>query len=271
MLAELSEDEATGEIAHIYSEIRRLWAAPYVSSLQRNLATKFGWLEWTWSAIGPAFSSGTAQRAGWEIAADLTLPELPLDRPALPHLDKVDVQAIGDICANFVRVAPVNLMFAGLLRQLLLGLTPYGPGWPSVIWSPPEILPVLPAMVDIATIPADLQACLMKLGTEVDGEPFVPGLYRILARWPQFIDYLSIALPYLEVAPETEAARLTLLAEIDAAVEAVFAQLPALGSPKMPAPHFREDILATLETYRRTSPEMVIFGKAISVVVKTEM
>ena len=111
----------------------------------------------------------------------------------------------------------------------------------------------------------------MNLGTEVDGEPFVPGLYGILARWPQFIGYLGRALPYLEAAPETKAARLTLLAHIDAAVEAVFAQLPALSSPKMPAPHFREGILATLETYRRTSPEMVIFGKAISVVVKTEM
>ncbi|MCS5606234.1 MAG: hypothetical protein NZ936_11650, partial [Alphaproteobacteria bacterium] len=88
--------------------------------------------------------------------------------------------------------------------------------------------------------------------------------------WPQFIDYLGRTLPYLEVAPETEAARLTLLAEIDAAVEAVFAQLPALSSPEMPAPHFREEILATLETYRRTSPEMVIYGKVISVVMKAE-
>ena len=270
MLAELSEDEATGEIAHIYSQIRRLWAAPYVSSLQRNLATKFGWLEWTWSAIGPAFSSGTAQSAGWGIAADLTLPELPPDWPALPHLDNADIQAIGDICANFVRVAPVNLMFAGLLRRLLLGLMPRGAGWPSIMWSPPETLPVLPAMVDIATVPADLRACLMNLGTEVKGEPVVPGLYRILARWPQIIDYLGTALPYLEVAPETEAARLALLAGIDAAVEEIFAQLPALSSPEMPAPHFREEILATLETYRRTSPEMVIYGKVISVVMKAE-
>ena len=43
MLAELREQDATGEIAAIYEEIRRLWAVPYVSSLQRHLATRPGW------------------------------------------------------------------------------------------------------------------------------------------------------------------------------------------------------------------------------------
>ena len=47
MLAELPEGKATGELAKIYAEIRRLWAVPYVSSLQRHLATRPGWLEWT--------------------------------------------------------------------------------------------------------------------------------------------------------------------------------------------------------------------------------
>ena len=42
MLAELAEDAAKGEIAGIYGEIRRLWAVPYVSSLQRHLATRPG-------------------------------------------------------------------------------------------------------------------------------------------------------------------------------------------------------------------------------------
>ena len=52
------ERDATGAIAGIYAEIRRLWAVPYVSSLQRHLATRPGWLEWTWAALAPAFTSG---------------------------------------------------------------------------------------------------------------------------------------------------------------------------------------------------------------------
>jgi hypothetical protein len=51
VLAELGERDAAGEIAAIYAEIRRLWGVPYVSSLQRHLATRPGWLEWVWAAL----------------------------------------------------------------------------------------------------------------------------------------------------------------------------------------------------------------------------
>ena len=36
---ELPESEATGDIARIYGELRLYYGAPYVSSLQRHLAT----------------------------------------------------------------------------------------------------------------------------------------------------------------------------------------------------------------------------------------
>ena len=74
MLAELREGDATGEIAVIYEQIRRLWAVPYVSSLQRHLATRPGWLEWAWAALGPAFQSGAAQAAVWRAADGLVVP-----------------------------------------------------------------------------------------------------------------------------------------------------------------------------------------------------
>src|SRR4029450_7197334 len=58
----------------ISAEIRRLWAVPYVSSLQRHLATRSGWLPWTWAALGPAFTSGPAQAAAWRAAGGLAAP-----------------------------------------------------------------------------------------------------------------------------------------------------------------------------------------------------
>lgn len=44
--ADLPEDRATGRISEIYNEIRIFCAVPYVSSLQRQLATIPGCLEW---------------------------------------------------------------------------------------------------------------------------------------------------------------------------------------------------------------------------------
>src|SRR4030095_4573040 len=76
ILAELQERDATGAIAGIYAEIRRLWDVPYVSSLQRHLAARPGWLEWTWAALAPAFTSGRAQRVAWRAADTLSVPRL---------------------------------------------------------------------------------------------------------------------------------------------------------------------------------------------------
>jgi hypothetical protein len=50
LLAELPEDRATGAIAEIYDEIRRFSGVPYVSSLQRYLATMPGV---SWNGHGP--------------------------------------------------------------------------------------------------------------------------------------------------------------------------------------------------------------------------
>ena len=77
MLAELNEADATGDVARIYADVRRQCAVPYVSALYRHLATRPGVLPWAWTAVSPALENGTAQEAGWRVAADLPLEPLP--------------------------------------------------------------------------------------------------------------------------------------------------------------------------------------------------
>ena len=60
---DLPEDEATGRIADIYYEIQQFCAFPYVSSLQRQLATVPGCLEWLWEAVRPVFVDGRLPEA----------------------------------------------------------------------------------------------------------------------------------------------------------------------------------------------------------------
>ena len=268
MLAELRERDATGEIAAIYDEIRRLWAVPYVSSLQRHLATRSGWLEWTWAALRPAFASGMAQAAAWRAAEGLTVPRLaPISRHALRvwGVDADGEAAIRAACASFVRVSPVNLMLSGLLRRLLRGDRPPGTASVPRDWTPPAPLGPLPALVDPAALPPAQQAVLATLGTMVgQQQPFVPGLYRMLASWPAFLTHVATVLrPHLEDAA-TRAACRQLLDAVDAEIPAVFAALPMPPAtlPMPPAGEFA-DVLAALDTYRTTSPEMVVFGRMI--------
>ena len=105
---------------------------------------------------------------------------------------------------------------------------------------------------------------LATLGTTVSGQPFVPGLYRMLATWPPFLAHVSTVLkPHLDDAA-TRAACQRLLDAIDAEIPAVFAALPAPPAtlPGPPASEFGE-VLAALDTYRKTSPEMVVFGRML--------
>ena len=181
MLAELSEQNATGEIARIYAELRELCAVPYVSSLQRHLATRTGWLEWAWAIVRPAFVDGSAQTQAWQLAATLNIHPLPsLSRSALRLLgvDSSGEQAIRDVCNSFIRVSPTNLMLSGLLRQVLKGGLPRGSNRPNDEWTPPPSLPALPPLVYPDDLTVDQHTVLFQFGTEVDGEPFVPGLYR---------------------------------------------------------------------------------------------
>jgi hypothetical protein len=266
VLAELPERDATGEIAGIYAEIRRLWAVPYVSSLQRHLATLPGWLEWTWTMLRPAFASGQAQAAGWRAAEGVAVPRLPaVSRDALRvwGVDGTGEAAIRATCASFVRVSPVNLVFAGLLRRLLQGERPTGEAAGSG-WTPPTALGPLPPLADVNALPPAERAVLTSLGTMSGGQPFVPGLYRMLARWPAYLAHVATVLrPHLDDAA-TSAARERVLAAVDAAVPAVFAALPLPPSaPPMPSAAEFAGVLAALDTYRKTSPEMVVFGRML--------
>lgn len=267
MLPELQERDATGDVAVIYAEIRRLWAAPYVSSLQRHLATRPGWLEWTWAALGPAFASGRAQVAARLAAEGLVVPRLaPISRDALRvwGVDPAGEAAIRAACASFVRVSPINLVLSGLLRRILTGERPSGPADREPAFTPPPPLGPLPPLVDPDALSASERAVLASLGTTVGGEPFVPGLYRMLAAWPAFLAHAATVLRPLQDDAETRAACRRLLAAVDAEIPAVLAGLPPLpGSPPMPAAGDIPAALAVLDTYRKTSPEMVVFGRML--------
>jgi hypothetical protein len=267
MLAELRERDATGKVAAIYEEIRRFWAVPYVSSLQRHLATRPGWLEWTWAALRPVFANGQAQAAAWHAAGGLRIPELPpISRQALRvwGVTADGEAAIRATCTSFVRVSPVNLMLSGLLRRLLRGERPTGSPRLASDWTPPLPLGHLPPVVDLATLPPTEQAVLATLGTKVGDEPFVPGLYRMLASWPGFLAHVATVLsPHLHDAVTGEACR-RLLEAVDAEVPAVFAVLPPPPSAiAMPPSEEFADALAALDSYRETSPQMVVFGRMI--------
>lgn len=267
MLAELSEAQARGEIADIFAEVRRLFAVPYVSAIYRHLATTPGLLEWAWGSVAPVFRDGSAQEASWRLAADLPVaPLAPISREAL-RVWGVDAAAEAEMratCEGFVRVAPANMMFAALLKMLLAVEKTRGSMTTASSWSPPAALPAPPKLVDVAALDDAQRTVLMRFAATTAEGPFVPGLYRMLAHRPGLMAHLSIVLAPRNDAAETHLAYDMLRARIDAAVPEIFARLSANAkAPPMPSGLDHARVADALATYRRTSPEMVVFGRLI--------
>lgn len=269
LLAELPEDRATGAIAVIYDEIRRFSGVPYVSSLQRYLATLPGALEWSWAAVRPALVSGVIPETGWRLADTVRLAPLPAVSAAERAAWKLDMGAyatIGAIAENFIRVSPVNLMTGACLKHLLTQPPPHGAGI-AESWTPPAMLPPMPGNADPGALPPEQRAVLMRFATEVDGTPFIPALYRQLARFPAFLAWLADALVPRLTAPETNTARAAFRAAAMAEAPAIVARLP--GLPDLPAPDAETTrrMLAAIDRYAETSPEMTMFGRLVLEVI----
>jgi len=267
MAGEISETEATGEIATIFAELRTLWGVPYVSAIHRTLAAKPGFLEWAWEAVAPAFRDGSGQEAAWRCAAGLSVPPLdPIPAAALRvwGIDGAALVEVRNAAEGFVRVAPVNMVFAGLVKQLLEGAAPAGTPAKRPAWRAPSPLPAPPEMVDLASLDPAARAATMLLASEMGGKPFVPGLYRMLAHWPGLMAHLATTLgPRLASAPVTSAFD-ELRRRIDAAVPDVLASLPPASSARpRPSDADRADFFNVGQTYRRTSPELVVVGQLL--------
>jgi hypothetical protein len=265
MLPELSESQATGEIAIIYDEIRRFSGVPYVSSLQRYLATLPGVLEFAWGALRPAMVSGVIPETGWRLASEVRItPAAPLSAATLQRwgIDATGLTAIRNIAANFVRVSPVNLVTGACLSRLLTGANPSGPGI-STAWIPPALLPPMPGNVDPTALTAGQRVVLMRFATEVDGTPFIPALYRQIAHWPSVLSWLADELGPRFDAPETATARAAFRAAARAAAPDIVARMPAAADGAPPDAPTTRRVLAAIDRYAETSPEMTMFGQLI--------
>ena len=265
MLPELLESQATGQTAIIYDEIRRFSGVPYVSSLQRYLATLPGMLEWAWGTLRPAMASGVIPQTGWRLAANVRLrPPAPLPPATLQAwgIDDASLASIHAIGENFVRVSPVNLVFGACLHMLLTGNPPTGTGC-SQTWAPPAMLPPMPGNVDPDALPPAERAVLMRFATDVDGVPFIPALYRQLAHWPPLLAWLADELVPRLQAQETYAARASFQAAARAAAGNIVAGLPAPPRAIALDSDTTQRVLAAIDRYAQTSPEMTMFGRII--------
>ena len=76
-VATISEADATGDIAALYSDIRATQGVPVVNLVWRHIAVLPGGLGWGWEALKPLYASGTIDAEAEALRNELSLPVLP--------------------------------------------------------------------------------------------------------------------------------------------------------------------------------------------------
>jgi hypothetical protein len=192
--AQVPEAAAQGRIREIYTDFRSILAAPTVNLIYRHMATEPGCLEWSWATLRPMFVSDAIPAAARSLVASRAVPrpENPIPRDAL-RAAGVDAEAEAAATAvldAYNHANPMNLIALAVLEQALHGDTGTHRDPPATgAAHTPRVAPVLPSMINPASVDPDTAALLRRLARQGNGqdEGVVPSAYLHLVPWPPLL------------------------------------------------------------------------------------
>jgi hypothetical protein len=202
------ESEASGEIADIYADIRKVLGTSVVNLIWRNLATMPGALEWTWSTVRPLYL-GAAPRHAEAVRQTIALPDWPgfsADTLLAAGLDDTEQSLIRNVLDSYQYTNALALV---VLSALLAHYQPQ----PAAAVRPADAAPApsgtrIPELPPIEALDPEVAALVEELNTfGEDTEPqLIASMYRHLGYWPSYL-----ALVRTMLAPLQREGRLTAL------------------------------------------------------------
>lgn len=185
----ITEAEATGETAAIYTDIRATTGVPVVNLIWRHLATMEGALPWTWGMLRPLYAADTVAGAAAALRQDLALPVMPpwpvgvLESAGLGPADRT---AISRILRSYDRSNAMNLVALAALQAQLRGEADASP-LPDTP-SGADIEGQLPALLTFGQMQPATADLVHRLNAIGDPEhKVIASMYRHLAHWPAFL------------------------------------------------------------------------------------
>jgi hypothetical protein len=119
----------------------------------------------------------------------------------------------------------------------------------------------LPELVNVDDLADPERDVLMTLSTTVDGQVFIPGLYRMLAHWPAWL--ARVAAELVSVRDVADHACVELAEGIDALIPALMQGLPISDPPLTGGAAEAANVVDAIDRYRETSPQMVVYCKML--------
>jgi hypothetical protein len=240
------EVAARGEIADIYSDIRKTLGTSVVNLIWRNLATIPGALRWTWSTLkplylgrAPAHAEAVRRALVWPI-----IPDLSVNALAAMGLGRTPLEEIRRVLDSYHHTNALALVVLSALLELydprLAGVVRPSEFVPS---QPPTELPTLPSM---ATLQPEVRRLILELNEfGEDTKPsLIASMYRHLAYWPTYL-----AIVHTMLAPLAADGRLNALTLRARALGRAHGQVLASQLIPEPPPSSIEDVLGSCRLF----------------------
>lgn len=233
----VQEDEAEGEIASLFADIRTQLGTSSVNLVWRHLATLPDALPWCWGAIAPLYRCGALASQARDFRRSLqgpVFPELPPEVRKALGLDAEDVARIRATLQGYYASCTMNILSLNALRLYMDGSAPamrsvassLDPAGHPDEPSPIETMARFPDPADVAPHVVDLAWRLNALGERGDGM-ILASLYRYLANWPSFLGVSWALLVPLATDGQLEAAISQCLAQADSRARQLVDRLAA--------------------------------------------
>jgi len=268
----IREEDAEGEIAAIFADLRATLGVPFVNLIWRHLATIPNALPWTWSLAKPLYKSAEFAQAADGLRSEAAvagldaIPDFVWDCGGVPATERA---RIGRLIDDYNLANGLNFL-AMLVASAALGseIAPGGAGASTDAPAPQAAGMTLPRLLGLA----ELSPPLLRLVREFDQfgrlgqSEAIASLYRHLGHWPSFLALACTALRPYHLSGGLAAAQQRVIAK-GRAEAAGFDALSAQPSVAID-PEARARAAGSIDTFTRLMiGRMVVMGGALKTIL----
>ena len=218
----ITEAEATGEIADLYTEIRAGLGVPVVNLIWRHLAVIPGGLPWAWNSVKPLYETGAIASEAAALRSGITISPgrgLSSDAINVIGLSPDDTARIIMVLDSYERSNAMNLLSLSALYARLDGrqnvdATRVGQSNPGK-----AVEGQMPKLLSLDEMSADTRQVVLALNEFGARTAIMPSMYRHLAHWPGFLALLHVYLATIDADGRLEAMMKQILSDAAAKAE----------------------------------------------------
>ncbi|MAI46423.1 MAG: hypothetical protein CBC34_010730 [Hyphomicrobiaceae bacterium TMED74] len=218
----ITEAEATGEIADLYTEIRAGLGVPVVNLIWRHLAVIPGGLPWAWNSVKPLYETGAIASEAEALRSGITISPgrgLSSDAINVIGLSPDDTARIIMVLDSYKRSNAMNLLSLSALYARLDGrqnvdATRVGQSNPGK-----AVEGQMPKLLSLDEMSADTRQVVLALNEFGARTAIMPSMYRHLAHWPGFLALLHVYLATIDADGRLEAMMQQILSDAAAKAE----------------------------------------------------